>query len=68
MENSAISMNNRLSQIYSELLEKCTENQTFEFEYFIEIDGINQSFTFNDISSADLDELVKSVHLKFVRS
>ena len=73
-------MNHRLSVILSELVEKCTKNQTAEFEYFIEIwgvmwypwfieiNGINQSFSYNDISSVDLDELVNSGHIEYLRS
>lgn len=73
-------MNDRLSLIYSELVEKCTENQTTEFEFFIEvwgvmwypwfveINGINQSFSFNDLSTTDLDDLVKSGCIEYIGS
>ncbi len=59
-------MNLRQTEIFKELFDKCVYQKTTEFEYyveiwglmwypsFIEINGANQTFKHNDISSEDL--------------
>ena len=62
-------MDDRLNQIILEIKQKCEDANCFEFEYyweiwgvmwypwFLEINGKSQSFSFNDISSDDLETL-----------
>lgn len=59
-------MNERQKEIFDELVDKCLNKKSTEFEYFveiwglmwypwfIEINGENQIFKHNDISSEDL--------------
>lgn len=59
-------MNQRQTEIFNELVNKCVDKKTTEFEYFVEIWGVmwypwfieingkNQTFKHNDISSEDL--------------
>ncbi len=73
-------INDRLELIYSELLEKCTQENVCEFEYFWEIWGVlwhpwtieinqkYQTFTLNDISEADLTALVKLKKIALIRT
>lgn len=72
--------NDRLELIYSELLEKCTRENVFEFEYFWEIWGVlwypwtieinqkYQTFTLNDIAEADLTALVRSGKISLIKT
>ncbi|MCK8521920.1 hypothetical protein M0D21_10100 [Aquimarina sp. D1M17] len=62
-------MNDRLYKILQEIKQKCFEANCFEFEYhweiwgvlwypwFLEINGKSISFSVNDISSKDLENL-----------
>ncbi len=73
-------ISDRLSLIYSELLDKCTGENVDEFEYYwemwgvmwhpwtIEINQKYQTFTLNDISEADLAELVKLDKISLVKT
>lgn len=73
-------MNERLAGIHKELLDKSIESGSFEFEYFIEIwgvmwypwfieiDGKNQSFSYNDISTDDLKKLIELELVEFVKT
>ncbi|MFK7786555.1 MAG: hypothetical protein AB8B56_15650 [Crocinitomicaceae bacterium] len=61
----------RVEGIYIELLEKCTELDCFEFEYywemwglmwypwFVEIADKSVNLSFNDLTQSDLDQLVE---------
>ncbi len=73
-------MNDRIALIYSELLEKCTQENVYEFEYYWEIWGVlwypwtieinqkYQTFTLNDISEGDLTALVKSEKISLIKT
>lgn len=62
-------MENRIKLLHSEILEKCENLDSYEFEYyweiwgvmwhpwFIEIKGKTQDFSLNDISFNDLNKL-----------
>ena len=72
-------MTERLEIIYSELLEKCKASENYEFEYFweiwgimwhpwfIEINGVNQYFSMNDISINDINELLELGFIELVK-
>jgi hypothetical protein len=73
-------INDRIELIYSELLEKCTQENVFEFEYYwemwgvlwnpwtIEINQKYQIFTLNDISENDLAELVRLRRIELIKT
>ena len=79
-QTSTIGMlNDRLNTIITELNQKCNDANTDEFEYYweyfgylwhpwtIEINGKWQTFSLNDISSEDLEELCSLNYLDLVK-
>ncbi|EZH75361.1 hypothetical protein ATO12_00875 [Aquimarina atlantica] len=72
-------MDDRLELFLSELKERCSENNSNEFEYFwemwgvlwmpwfIEINGESMYFTTNDISQNDLDQLHKDGFIELLK-
>ena len=72
-------MNDRLKTLYSEILEKCGNSNCFEFEYYweiwgvmwypwtLEINGKPESFSLNDISDKDLDDLIKNGLIELIK-
>ncbi|WP_074406478.1 hypothetical protein [Aquimarina megaterium] len=72
-------MDDRLELFLSELKERCSENNSSEFEYFwemwgvlwipwfIEVNGESMYFTANDISQNDLDRLCKDGFIELLK-
>jgi len=73
-------IDDRNELIYSEILEKCNKENSYEFEYYWEIWGIMwypwtieineefQTFSLNDISDYDLTELVKLEKIELIKT
>ncbi len=72
-------MSERIDMIFAEIRSKCEESNCFEFEYywemwglmwtpwFIEISEKTQNFSFNDLTQADLEELLKEEKIEVIK-
>ena len=72
-------MTKRLDILFSEILLKCKESNCFEFEYFseiwgvmwhpwfLEINGKSESFSFNDLTQEDFNQLVKENKIETIK-
>lgn len=73
-------MNKRLKTIYKELYEKCATENCTEFEYYweiygvlwypwtLEINGVYQSFSINDVGYKDLDALCDLGYIQWIKT
>lgn len=72
-------MNERLKTLFTEILEKCNRANCFEFEYYweiwgvmwypwtLEINGRFQTFSLNDVSYQDLEELCNNGLIELIK-